>query len=368
MLEVADVLRRFGPAYLAQHGAALLPSHRRAIADLQLCRTSALGGHHFRCDACGKELFAWHSCKNRACPKCHTTQTDEWLRRRRAQMLPIPYFHVVVTVPQELRTIFRANQRDCYALLMQASGEAIVELARNPRYCGGTVGVLEVLHTWTQQLHYHPHVHCLVTGGGISDDGSTWQPVRHMAYFVPVKALSRLVRGKFLAWLRNKRPDLYVPDSVWAQDWVVHCTPWRAGETAVLEYLARYAFRVALANCRLLAMDAQTVTFRYTDRETGKRHQCAVCGANSFVASCSTYCPDASTDSDTAAYGIPPSARFLSELAQYYNLHSAPRRPQPSPLHSLQYPVDPSCESSPALPAKRADTDTCGISGKFGVR
>lgn len=158
------------------------------------------------------------------------------------------------------------------------AGEAIVELARNPRYCGGTVGVLEVLHTWTQQLHYHPHVHCLVTGGGISDDGSTWQPVRHMAYFVPVKALSHLVRGKFLAWLRNKRPDLYVPDSVWAQDWVVHCTPWRAGETAVLEYLARYAFRVALANCRLLAMDAQTVAFRYTDRETGKRHQCTVSG------------------------------------------------------------------------------------------
>jgi hypothetical protein len=235
MLEVADVLRRFGPAYLAQHGAALLPSHRRAIADLQLCRTPALGGHQFRCDTCGEELFAWHSCKNRACPKCHTTQTREWLQQRRAQMLPTPYFHVVVTVPEELRTVFRANQKDCYALLMRASAEALMELARNPRYCGGTVGILEVLHTWTRQLHYHPHVHCLVTGGGISDDGSAWLPVRHKAYLVPVKALSRLIRGKFRAWLQRKRPDLAMPETVWKQDWVVHCTPWSAGATAVLD-------------------------------------------------------------------------------------------------------------------------------------
>ena len=278
MLEVADVLRRFGPAYLAQHGASLLPSHRRAIADLQLCRTPALGGHQFRCDACGKEWLAWHSCKNRACPKCHTAQTEEWLRQRRAQMLPTPYFHVVVTIPQELRAIFRSHQKDCYALLMRASAEALMQLARNPRYCGGTVGRLEVLHTWTRQLHYHPHVHCLVTGGGVSEDGSAWLPVRHKGYLVPVKALSRLIRGKFRAWIQKQRPDLVVPDAVWRQDWVVHCTPWSAGETAVLDYLARYAFRVALANCRLLAMNEQTVTFRYTDRETGRCQHCTLSG------------------------------------------------------------------------------------------
>ena len=278
MLEVADVLRRFGPAYLAQHGASLLPSHRRAIADLQLCRTPALGGQQYRCDVCGTELFAWHSCKNRACPKCHTTQTQEWLEQRHAQMLPTPYFHVVVTVPQELRAVFRSNQKDCYALLMRASAQALMELARNPRYCGGTVGILEVLHTWTRQLHYHPHVHCLVTGGGVSEDGQAWLPVQHKGYLVPVKALSRLIRGKCRAWFQKQRPDLVVPDLVWRQDWVVHCTPWRTGETAVLDYLARYAFRVALTNCRLLALNEQMVTFRYTDRETGHCQHCTLSG------------------------------------------------------------------------------------------
>ena len=278
MLEVADAFRRFGPEYLAQHGAALLPSHRRALADLQLCRTPALGGQRYRCDACGHELFAWHSCQNRACPKCHTTQTQEWLQQRHAQMLPTPYFHVVATVPQPLRAVFRSNQKLCYDLLLRASAEALIELARDPHYCGGTVAILELLHTWTRQLHYHPHVHCLVSGGGVSADGATWLPVRHRAYFVPVRALSRLIRGKFRAWLYKKCPTLPVPEYVWQQDWVVHCTPWAAGETGVLDYLARYAFRVALTNCRLLAMDEQTVTFRYTDRETGRPERCTVTG------------------------------------------------------------------------------------------
>lgn len=277
-LEVADVFRRFGDAYLAEHGAALLPSHRRAIREIQDCRTPALGGHQFQCDHCGEEVFAWHSCKNRACPKCHTSQTQEWLEKRRAQMLPVPYFHVTATIPQPLRACCRSNQRDCYGLLQQAVGEAIIELARDERYCGGTVGVLEILHTWTQILNYHPHVHCLVTGGGISADGSTWLPVVGPEFLFPVRALSRLIRGKFRALLREKHPDLIVPATVWTQEWVVHCTYWKAGETMVLDYLARYVFRVALANCRILAMDAETVTFRYTDRESRQRQHCKVTG------------------------------------------------------------------------------------------
>ena len=276
--EVADVFRRFGDGYLAEHGAAMPPSHRCAIGDLQACRTPALGGHQYRCEHCGEEVHAWHSCKNRSCPKCHTTQTREWLEKRHAQMLPISYFHVTVTTPQPLRAIFRSNQRDCYGLLQQASGEAIMELARDERYCGGTVGILEVLHTWTQMLHYHPHVHCLVTGGGISADGLTWLPVVRPEFLFPVRALSRLVRGKFLTLLKHKRPDLSVPEAAWTQEWVVHCAHWKAGETGVLDYLARYVFRVALANCRILALDEQTVTFRYTDRESGQRLHCQVTG------------------------------------------------------------------------------------------
>ena len=152
MIEIADVFRRFAGDYLSAHGASMPPSHRRAIADILACRTEALGGRIWRCDNCSAEIFSYHSCKNRSCPKCHGPQTERWLETRKAEMLPCPYFHVTVTVPEELRDALRANQRDGYALLMKAAADAIVELARDPRYVGATVGVLAVLHTWTQQL------------------------------------------------------------------------------------------------------------------------------------------------------------------------------------------------------------------------
>ena len=171
MIEVAEVFRRFADDYLSAHdagkgGASMLPSHRRAITDILGCRTEALGGHLWRCDACSAEVYSYHSCKNRSCPKCHTDQTKRWLEARKIEMLPCRYFHVTITVPEELRHVLRANQRDGYALLMKAAAEFIIEIARDSRYVGATVGVLAVLHTWTQQLNYHPHVHCLVTGGG----------------------------------------------------------------------------------------------------------------------------------------------------------------------------------------------------------
>jgi hypothetical protein len=173
----------------------------RAIDDIIACRTEALGGHLWRCDHCRAEVFAYHSCKNRSCPKCHTEQTRAWLDRRQAEMLPAPYFHVIITVPEELRQTLRSNQRDGYGMLISAAAEAIVELARDHRFVGGTVGVLAVLHTWTQQLLYHPHVHCLVTGGGVSADGSSWCAARN-GFLVPPKALAKLVRGKLKALLR----------------------------------------------------------------------------------------------------------------------------------------------------------------------
>ena len=210
MIELADVFRRFADGYLSAHGAAMPASHRRAIADILACRTEALGGHLWRCDQCSHEVFSYHSCKNRSCPKCHTKQTKDWLDARKTEMLPTDYFHVTITVPQELRALLRANQRDGYALLMKAAADAIIELAHDRRFVGGTVGVLAVLHTWTQQLVYHPHVHCLVTGGGISDDGRDWHPARK-AFLVPHIALAKLLRGKLKAMLANKRPDLIAP-------------------------------------------------------------------------------------------------------------------------------------------------------------
>ena len=245
------------------------PSHRRAIADILACRTEALGGHLERCTACGAEVHRCHSCRNRSCPKCHGEQTRAWLDKRQAEMLPCPYFHVTVTVPEELRAALRRHQRDGYGALMTAAAEAIIELARDPRHVGGTVGVLAVLHTWTQQLHFHPHVHCLVTGGGVGEDGDTWHPARP-GFLVPTKALARKVRGRFRAVFEKRCPGVSLPAAVWRTPWVVHITPWGVGEQAVLDYLARYVFRIALTDRRIVGLDDETVTFQYRDRKAGR--------------------------------------------------------------------------------------------------
>jgi hypothetical protein len=184
-------------------------------------------------------------------------------------VLPCCYFHVTITVPEELRDTLRANQKDGYTLLMKATAEAIIELARDSRYVGGTVGILAVLHTWTQQLHFHPHVHCLVTGGGVSDDGQHWHPARN-GFLVPFAALAKLVRGKLRAALAKRRPDLVVPDAAWSKRWVVHCTAWGEGDEAVLRYLARYVFRVAITNNRIVAVDERSVTFRHKHRASNR--------------------------------------------------------------------------------------------------
>jgi len=192
-------------------------------------------------------------------------------------MLPVPYFHITITVPAELREVLRANQRDGYAALMQASAAAIIELARDRRYVGGTVAVLAVLHTWTQQLNLHPHVHCLVSGGGISETGNTWHPARRK-FLLPIKALAKLVRGKFRSLLQRKRPDLVIPDVVWRVPWILHVTAWGNGEQAVLDYLARYVFRIALTNARIVGLDDQTVTIQYKERKAGHARTCRLRG------------------------------------------------------------------------------------------
>jgi hypothetical protein len=192
-------------------------------------------------------------------------------------MLPVPYFHITVTVPAELRAVLRAHQRDGYAVLMQATAGAIIELARDPRFVGGTVAVLAVLHTWDQQLNLHPHVHCLVSGGGISDDGTTWHPARRN-FPLPIKALARMVRGKVRALLLRACPDLVIPDAVWRKPWIAHVTAWRQGEQAVLDYLAHYVFRIAITNARITGLDDAGVSIEYRDRKTGRRRACRLSG------------------------------------------------------------------------------------------
>jgi hypothetical protein len=278
VVELADIFRRFADGYLAAYGAAMPTSHRRAIDAIMACRTPELGGHLWRCDACSHEVFSYHSCKNRSCPKCHTKQTQAWLEARQAEMLPTDYYHVTVTVPQELRELLRANQRDGYAVLMKAAAEAIIELARDRRFVGGTVGVLAVLHTWTQQLSYHPHVHCLVTGGGVSADGRDWYPAARKGYLFPERALAKLVRGKLKALLAKRRPDLIAPAAAWKKSWVVQITPWGAGADGVLRYLARYVHRVAITNSRIVAFDERSVTIRYKERKSSRWRTCRLSG------------------------------------------------------------------------------------------
>jgi hypothetical protein len=242
----------------------MLPSHQRALRDLAECRTESLGGHLAVCDHCGLWRYSYHSCRNRSCPKCHGSDTKKWLDERRGELLAVPYFHLVFTLPQELHGLFRTHQRILYAILIRAAASSLMRLARDPRYVGGTIAVLCVLHTWTRALLYHPHIHCLVPGGGLSDDGGSWLTARKR-FLVPVRPLSEIFRATFMQLARKALPDQAFPESVWHTPWVVYSKPTIQGTEKVLAYLARYVHRIAITNNRILAVKDDTVTFRYKD-------------------------------------------------------------------------------------------------------
>jgi len=363
VIEVADVFRAFADGYLSAHGAAMPSWHRRAIADILACRTEALGGHLFRCDRCSHEVFAYHSCRNRSCPKCHTRQTAQWLEARQAEMLPTGYFHVVVTVPQELRALLRANQRDGYGLLMKAAADAIIELARDRRFVGGTVGVLAVLHTWTQQLDYHPHVHCLVTGGGVSADGRDWQEARG-AFLVPQKALAKLVRGKLEAALAHKRPDLIAPRAAWTKPWVVHIGHWGEGAEAVLRYLARYVFRTAITNTRILGLDERSVTFRYKHRKSSRWQTCNLQG-HEFMRRFLQHVLPAGLHKVRYSGLWHPSKRHLAAQARLLLELDRPAVPEPSSKPAA--PAEAAAQSVADSPAPRI-CPCCGLGHLIHIR
>ena len=209
-----------------------------------------------------------HCCRNRACPKCHATQAREWLQERHAELLPCDYFHAVVTVPRELRAAFRRNQNLMYGLLMQVSAAAVKDLCARKRHLGALPGMLSVLHTWNGRLDYHPHVHLLITGGGITRDGQHWKPARG-EFLVPVAVLSRMIAAQFRAALESEAPAIFaeVSADVWQREWVSFCKHYGQGNDAVLNYLSRYVFRTAITNARILDMDQTHVTFRWKDRD-----------------------------------------------------------------------------------------------------
>jgi hypothetical protein len=279
MVELAHILRQYGAAYQQTYQDQLLPSHRRALDDIINCRTELLGGHLYTCQDCHTTQYSYHSCQNRHCPKCQHLAGQEWLLHQQELLLPVPYFLLTFTLPAELRPLARSNQKLIYNLLFRVAAAATQQLAQDPRFVGAQIGMIGVLHTWGRNLAYHPHVHFLVPGGGMDENGR-WRSTRHN-FLVPVRALSVLFRAKFRDAL--KRTPLFdqVTTSVWQQSWVVHCKPVGDGRTA-LRYLAPYIFRVAISNRRILKLANGKVTFRYFASETGKPRTCTV-SASEFI-------------------------------------------------------------------------------------
>jgi len=280
LVELAEIFRQYGPAYREKYGAVMPPSHLAAMCAIEQCRTEALGGHLYECPACHEQVYSYHSCKNRHCPKCGQEAAQVWLEQHQLLLLPVPYFLVTFTLPEGLRKVARRNQQLIYNLLFRTAAEALQQLAADPRFVGGQVGTMGVLQTWTRDLRYHPHIHCLVPGGGLSEDGQRWLSIP-TSFLVRVEPLGLLVRAKFRDGLR--KTDLFhqVPTAVWSQAWVVDCRPVGRGETA-LKYLAPYIFRVAISNNRILNLGNGQVTFRYKESDSGS-WRCATLAAEEFI-------------------------------------------------------------------------------------
>ena len=306
-LEVADVIGEYGEVFLAKYGDTLTDTQRKALSDLAACRTAALGGHVERCLDCGHERLAYNSCRNRHCPKCQALARARWLAREAELLLPVDYYHVVFTLPAELSDLALANPRLLYNQLFQAASATLREVAANPKRLGAQLGVLAVLHTWGQNLHHHPHLHCVVTGGGLSCDGQgvvegspRWVSCRP-GFFLPVRVLSRVFRGKYLALLRAAfaQGQLTFPGRVgplaeaggfaelvrllYKKDWVVYSKAPFGGPAQVLKYLARYTHRVAISNNRLLKLEHGQVTFRYKDYAADRQQKTMTLSAEEFL-------------------------------------------------------------------------------------
>jgi hypothetical protein len=258
---LAEIVAAHGSAYLTEFGTNLLPSHRRALTDIAACRTEVMGGHVAQCEECGHQHYSYHSCKNRSCPKCHGTETGAWLEKRETELLPVRYFHLVFTLPGELRDPVRRNQKTLYGILMQAAAETLARIGLDSKFVGGKLGMLAVLHTWTRALEHHPHVHMLVPAGGL-DKENVWRQSRKK-FLVPVKALSRLFRERFMKLARKALPNEAFPQEVWKKEWVVFCRPTFNRAKKVLRYLGRYVHRIAITNNRIVSLKCGNVTFRY---------------------------------------------------------------------------------------------------------
>jgi hypothetical protein len=299
--EVADIVRAAGAGFIERQRSRLTGLHLKVLSAIERCRTAALGGHRDRCSDCGRAVaISYNSCRNRHCPKCQTNARDKWLRARQPELLPVSYAHVVFTLPHELGPLALANKKILYALLFRSSAATLLEVAADPKHLGARIGFLSVLHTWGQNLLHHPHVHCVVPAGGLSADHKSWVRPRY-AFFLPVKVLSRVFRGKFLAGLREsyRRGELRLPGAIesladpkafaallrglFRREWVVYAKRPFGGPQHVLHYLARYTHRVAISNHRLVGLSDGKVTFRWKDYAHGGKSRVMTLAAEEFL-------------------------------------------------------------------------------------
>jgi hypothetical protein len=299
-LEVADIIRRHGEDFLAIYGESISADQKRLLDTLVACRTAALGGHVDQCDQCDHVVVSYNSCRNRHCPKCQGGAIAEWLEARRADLLPTDYYHVVFTLLAELADLALQNKKVMYDILFRAASQTLLQIAADPKHLGVQLGFLAVLHTWGQTLHHHPHLHCVVPGGGLTADRSSWVACRD-GFLLPVRVLSSLFRGKFLALLQRAfaAGELHFHGSlaslanpanfdallarVRSKNWVVYAKPPFGGPEQVLKYLARYTHRVAISNSRLVGLQDGQVSFRWKDYANHDRHREMTLSAVEFI-------------------------------------------------------------------------------------
>ena len=297
-LEVADIFRQHGPVYRESH--KLPRNHLRVMGAIETCRSATLGGHKDKCDHCGHLAISYNSCRNRHCPKCQTLAKEKWIEARGEDLLPIDYFHVVFTIPSELNPLVSMNRKVLYDLLFRSASETIMELANDPKHLGAKIGVIGILHTWGQNLMDHPHIHCIVTGGGLSSDGSRWISCRK-GFFLPVTVMSALFRGKLLDYLKHcfksgvlmfdgvirnlKAPGNFnlFRKQLYEKKWVVYCKPPFGGPKGVIKYLGRYTHRIAISNNRILNIQDGRVSFLWRDYADDNRQKTMLLPSDEFI-------------------------------------------------------------------------------------
>jgi hypothetical protein len=299
-LEVADVFRRYGVAYRDKHGASMSTTQRRVMSAIEVCRTAVLGGHLERCDQCGHERNCFNSCRDRHCPKCQSLARAQWIEDRQSELLDVPYFHVVFTVPEQIAAIAYQNKKVVYSILFHTVAETLTMIAADPEHLGAEIGFFAVLHSWGQNLQFHPHLHCVVPGGGLSPDGQRWISCRPN-FFLPVRVLSHLFRRLFLKSLCNaldsrklrllgcleplgeRRTFVRLCAELKEQEWVVYAKRPFAGPQQVLDYVGRYTHRVAISNNRLLGIESDQVSFQWKDYRTGGQVKTMTLSAEEFI-------------------------------------------------------------------------------------